>query len=388
MIKRAWLALICLSLVLAVAAPAAAQGPGDLQLVSTYRSIVVDGRDSVSLTLNLINPDEEQGHAADVVVASAPDGWETTLKSGGFIVRRVYVKPDDQIILNFQATPPEDVAGGEYDFVIEARDGGRLITRLEIRVTVEPTAPGSLTMSVEFPRLGGSAGENFQYKVDVRNDTNEELSVALSAEAPEGWRVNFQPEFENVNVSTLTLEAGRTQGLDVEVSVPEGTEPDEYPVTVRAAAGTAQATADLTVVIVGSFELELTTPTGRLNATATAGQERSVPIVLVNRGTAEIPSLSLSARAPSGWEAEFEPSSISVLPPQQAQEVTLKLRPSAKAIAGDYVVSVNARSPLASASQQLRVTVETPTTLGFIGLAVVLVVFAVLFALFSKYGRR
>lgn len=386
MLGRALVALLALLLLLgSPAMPAAAQG--GLDLTATHQSIVVDGSDTVTLSLRLHNGGEE-GQAADVVVARAPEGWTTALKSGGFIVRRIYVNPEERELITLQVTPPSRPEPGTYEFVVEARDGARVLSRLDLAITVEPGAPGSIALTGDFPVLTGSAGQTFEYKLTVRNDTNEEQDVALSAAAPQGWRVSFKPAFENKQISSVRLEGGTSKSLDVEVTAPEAAEPGEYNVVVAAQAGTDQAISELRTSIVGSYELELTTPTGRLNAAATAGQERTVNIVLVNRGSAEIVDLSLSARAPQGWETEFAPERVDVLPAQSVREVQLKIRPSAKAIAGDYVVNVSAGSPFTSASQQLRVTVETPPTLGIVGAVVIAAVLGVLLWLFGKYGRR
>lgn len=388
MLKRVWLALVLaffMSSATQAVAPVAAQG--GLELTAPYPSIVVDGTDTVTLQLSLVNSGAE-GQAADLAVARAPEGWTTTLKSGGFVVRRVYVKPEDDVTLSFQVTPPGGPEPGTHQFVIEARDAGRLLSRLELEVSVEPGAPGSIALTGDFPVLGGSAGESFEFKVTVRNDTNEERDVALAAQAPEGWRVSFKPSFENTQVSSIRLQGGASKGLDIEVTAPQGAAPGEYPILVRASAGSDEAVAELRVVLIGSYSLELTTPSGRLNTTATAGRDRVLNLALVNTGSAEIVNLSLSARAPTGWEATFEPETLSSLAPQSVREVQLRLKPSAKAIAGDYVVSLSARSPLTSASQQLRVTVETPPTLGIVGGLVIFAVLGVLFWLFSKYGRR
>lgn len=388
MLKRVWLALVLaffMSSATQAVAPVAAQG--GLELTAPYPSIVVDGTDTVTLQLSLVNSGAE-GRAADLAVARAPEGWTTTLKSGGFVVRRVYVKPEDAVTLSLQLTPPGQPEPGTHQFVIEASDGGRLLSRLELEVTVEPGAPGSIALSGDFPVLGGSAGESFEFKVTVRNDTNEERDVALAAQAPEGWRVSFKPSFENTQVSSIRLQGGASKSLDIEVTAPQGAAPGEYPILVRASAGSDEAVAELRVVLIGSYSLELTTPSGRLNTTATAGRDRVLNLALVNTGSAEIVNLSLSARAPTGWEATFEPETLSSLAPQSVREVQLRLKPSAKAIAGDYVASLSARSPLVSASQQLRVTVETPPTLGIVGGLVIFAVLGVLFWLFSKYGRR
>ena len=76
------------------------------------------------------------------------------------------------------------------------------------------------------------------------------------------------------------------------------------------------------------------------------------------------------------------------IPPQGTQNVTAIIQPSGEAIAGDYVVTIDAQNESANASQSLRVTVETSLLWGVIGVALILVVLAGLWFVFQRYGRR
>jgi len=65
------------------------------------------------------------------------------------------------------------------------------------------------------------------------------------------------------------------------------------------------------------------------------------------------------------------------------------IKPPRETIAGDYVVTMIANSSgLANREFELRVTVLTPTVLGWVGIVIVLVVIAGLAVLFRRLGRR
>ena len=70
--------------------------------------------------------------------------------------------------------------------------------------------------------------------------------------------------------------------------------------------------------------------------------------------------------------------------------VTAHLTPSADAIAGDYVATFKATAPsnLASASADIRVTVETSLLWGAVGVALIVVVLVGLWLTFRRFGRR
>jgi uncharacterized membrane protein len=76
------------------------------------------------------------------------------------------------------------------------------------------------------------------------------------------------------------------------------------------------------------------------------------------------------------------------VPAQGEVQVTAHLTPSGSAIAGDYVVTFNARSDLANAEAAMRVTIETSLLGGVVGLGLIALVLAGLWWTFRRYGRR
>jgi uncharacterized membrane protein len=141
------------------------------------------------------------------------------------------------------------------------------------------------------------------------------------------------------------------------------------------------------VEITGSYDLELTTPDGRLSANASAGSQTDLSFLLRNGGTADVPDVSLSASTPTGWTVTFEPETVTV-PALGEVQVTAHLTPSGSAIAGDYVATFNARSDLADAETEMRVTIETSLVWGIVGVGLIALVLAGLWWTFRRYGRR
>ncbi|MCK5566872.1 MAG: hypothetical protein KAI62_03100, partial [Actinomycetia bacterium] len=59
-----------------------------------------------------------------------------------------------------------------------------------------------------------------------------------------------------------------------------------------------------------------------------------------------------------------------------------------KAIAGDYMVSFRASSDNAEDDIELRITVETPTIWGILGIAIIVIVIIGVAIIFARLGRR
>ena len=69
-------------------------------------------------------------------------------------------------------------------------------------------------------------------------------------------------------------------------------------------------------------------------------------------------------------------------------EIDANIKPADKTIAGDYMVTFRANSENAEDDIELRVTVETPTIWGIVGIAVIVVVIVAVAIVFARLGRR
>ena len=55
---------------------------------------------------------------------------------------------------------------------------------------------------------------------------------------------------------------------------------------------------------------------------------------------------------------------------------------------GDYVATMEARTPEVNATAQFRIAVKTPMLWGWVGILVIVVAVGGVYYLFRKYGRR
>lgn len=367
----------------AAAEPAAFHG---LSLTTPFPALTVGAGEKPTLDVSVHNYGEPP-QRLELAVDNLPDGWQAELVGDGRPVSAVLVEPDKAEELKLRLAPPEDAAPGTYELSLTGRSATDQVA-LPIAVTIGKVTPPQLGLTADLPALRGTPTSNFKYQLSISNDSGQEALVNLIADAPPGFQVTFKKAYGSQELTSIPVEAGRTQDVDVDIRLPQGVPAGQYEVTVLAAADGAQAVQKLLLDVTGRPELAIDTPDGRLSGRAEAGKSTPLKLVLRNDGTAEARDISLSASAPSQWEVTFSPESIDVLGAGETREVTATVVPAAKAIAGDYMMTVRARGDGVNDYADFRLTVETSTLWGAVGLVVIAASVVVLGFAVMRYGRR
>ncbi len=371
-------------------AVAFAQGKVDykgLVVGTPYPALTVKAGEVVNLSLELKNFGLPPQYVR-LRVEGVPEGWTAAFLGNGRVVEAAFLAPGESQHLTLRVEVPEGVKEGRYPMTVVAQ-GKAATSELPIVLTVGKVLPPSLKLEVELPVLKGTPTTTFRYRATLKNESDQDLLVGLEADAPEGFEVVFKPQFSSQEVTTLPIKAGETKDLDIEVSPPPKVQAGEYKIHVTARAGEAKASLDLKAIVTGRPELSITTPDGRLSGRAYAGRESPLKLVIKNRGSAEAKNVELSSFEPSGWEVTFEPKTVASIPAGEKAEVTAKIKPSAKAIAGDYMVTITAKPKNGtSESADFRITVLTSTMWGIVGVGLVAVALGVLALAVARFGRR
>jgi uncharacterized membrane protein len=371
-----------IGLAVALAAAPVSLALNPVTLTTPYPAIEVAPGAKVSLTVSVETQDAGR---VDLSLDGVPADWTVTLRGGGFLVNGVHSNGDEATEVTLDVSVPETATDGVQRITVEALSDGSTAS-LPIDITVTPNAAGEVSLTTDFPELKGSTDASFSFTLTLRNDTPDDLTFGVAANGPPGWTVDAKVTSQAQAASAI-VEAGSSTSIEVTAEAPQNAAADVYPITVEASGGDTSAQAELSVEITGSYDLTLTTPDGRLSANASAGSQTDLSLVLQNDGTAEVADVSLSASTPTGWTVTFEPETVTV-PPQGEVQVTARLTPSGNAIAGDYVATFNARSDLADAEAQMRVTIETSLLWGVVGIGLIGLVLAGLWWTFRRYGRR
>ncbi len=358
--------------------PASAQS---FVLYTPYTSISVPPGESIKYSVQLVN-NSGGVRTASLSVTGLPEGWEYDLKAGGWNVDQLSVLPGEKQTLDFTVDVPLKVDKGTYKFNLVA--GG--YSSLPLTVTVSEQGTFKTEFSSDQPNMEGAADATFTFNTELRNRTAAEQLYALRADAPRGWNVVFKPNYKQA--TSVNIAPNATSNITVEINPPDQIKAGTYTIPVMATTSSTSAKLDLEVVITGSYNMELTTPTGRLSTDITAGDEEKVELVVKNTGSSPLTDISLSASTPVNWEVEFDPKTVEKIEPGETASVKATIRADKKAIAGDYVTTLRANTPEASSEASFRVSVKTSMLWGWIGLLIILIALGSVFRLFRKYGRR
>lgn len=401
--KKYVTSLLCvfLSMSFAVFAAAETDKKGDndrpereITMSVAYPGVQVTQGDAVSMDIVFHNRGKKDENVS-VWVSDKPKEWQTKIKTYPFEVSSLNVPAGSDKTLTFEAKPAEGIRTGDYGFRVEARtEDGRfeMAQTVAVKVTAaEKTAKQSkgIKITTLYPVLEGPVKGKFEFSLDVESKSDKDEVLDLSGQGPEDWEIRFKPAYETKYISSLQMKVGLSSKFSVEVSPPLSTMPGEYPIRVRASTANASGETTLKVVLTGSYELKLATPTGLLSLDARPGKAANVSIYVENTGTAENKDVSFTTFKPENWKVEFKPERVESLKPNDLKQVEVIITPYQEALVGDYSVNLQVKGEQeATASMELRVTVKSSTAWGWIGLAIIAVVIGGLVVLFRFLGRR
>lgn len=380
------LALITLALLALVGTSAQAELEG-LTLSTDYPSQIVSQGETLTFSIDI----GSRGLASEIVtleMAEAPEDWQPFFLGRGRAIRSVFVPADGTNDFDFQIEVPEDAEESTYEFLIRATTG-QVEATLPIELTVGEVRPAQLEMDVELPILQGSVDSSFDYRADVRNDSGRDMLVSFEAQTPEGFQVNISRGIGGEEITSLPIEAGQSENVTFRVDPADRVAAGEYPIVIRAVGDGITTEMELTAVVTGTPELAITGRQGRLSGRVTKGATSSLEVLVQNQGTSPAEGIQVDASEPQEWTVEFEPSTIEQLGPGEQISVNANITAAEQAVAGDYMLTVRANPQEGdSASADFRLTLETSTQWGIVGLVLIAAALGVVALAVSRFGRR
>jgi uncharacterized membrane protein len=350
-----------------------------------------------------VTPGQDITYSIDVINQSArievvrfsfrgiPSSWNPTLSSSSNTIQRIAVKPkrlakDHSRNISLHLDIPLKIKKGTYHFDVLAKTDNGFRYKLPVRVKV--TQKGTLTtsMNVQQANMQGYAGDDFNYHFALKNKTAKERTYALISDAPPGWSARFRVSGNYATSVRLASNSNKT--VYVKVTSPKNVDAGTYNIPIQASSGNSIARDTLQTVIKGKYNLNLTTPTGRLSTKVTAGGKKEVKLQLENTGSLPLHNIKLSATTPDGWKVDFGSKQINHLNPGESTFVTATIKAGKKAIAGDYQLKIDANTKNSSSQAAFRISVTKSMMWGGISIAIIVIVIGGIFMMVRTYGRR
>lgn len=339
----------------------------------------------------------------DLAAGIVGEAYSETLEATGGATPYTWSMSADNLPAGLSLNPTTgEISGtptetGTANFTVKVTDSAtpaeEAPKELSIRVSTGPT----IEIAPSFPKLEGVAGSNFQFEVELTYASGvlggDASLFELVVTTPEGWSAYMTPQFDRENrISAIRLEpsfSGTKIKLIVQSPFWPLPEPGDYTITLEAISADLQTSTELTAKITAKYLMALA-PSGEFyNTKAKAGKDNFFSIEVGNLGSAAIENITFSTTKPSGWTIEFSPEKIESLPALDFQTVDINIKPPTETIAGDYRISVRASGNEASEEIEfIRVTVETPTIWGWVGVGIIVLVVAGLAYVFMRFSRR
>jgi uncharacterized membrane protein len=392
---------------LAGAGIAAAQDSSDIALDSPIRSLELgQGEVRADLDVDLKNTSDTR-RLVSFELIDLPAGWDIGIwnRFWDFKISQLVVEPAEDTPgqrPRLRVDVPDDVLPGDYSFTLLVTSPGAEIEydRATFTITVPSQVveedDSEVSVTTDFPILRGPSNSQYEFEIVIKNDTGEDASFTLAAQAfddgqepQQGWELGFTPAFGEAKlISSLSIADSLTERVAVQVTPPRFAAAGDYLIPVAIESDAYSTVVILQLTIVGRGELAITTKTGRFSIDATAGEESTTAIQLDNFGSGGLANIALDAVSPNDWTVTFQIDNVESLPAANFIPIDVSITPPGDAIPGDYILELRGRSADATDSIELRVTVEQSTIWGWLGIVLVLLVFGGLGGLFVRLGRR
>jgi len=367
---------------LSIAAPATVAA-ATFGITTPYPAVSVQPGNNVTFNLDITVPAAER---VDLAVDGVPSGWTANIQGGGNAVNAVYVGGATAASVELSVTVPQAATPGSQTLTVTATasEGTR---HLPLQVTVLGGTSGAIQLTTDFAKLSGTATSTFSYSLTLTNTGTQKQTFTLQGQGPAGWQVTVSPA-SNTQALTDTIDGGANDTLSVSATPPSSVAAGAYPIQITVAGGGQTASANLEADVTGSPSVSLSTPNQVLNASVTAGSTGTVSLVVTNTGLTPLQNVTVTSTPPTGWTTTFAPTSIATLAPGATDTVTATIQPASDALSGDYDITFTATAGTATATVDIRTTVQTSPLWGFIGLGLIALVIIGLGWVFRRYGRR
>ncbi len=357
-----------------------------ITMYTSYPGLTVKAGDTATFALNFTNA-TSSGETMELS-ASSKDGLEGYFTGSSNTVNSVYVPyGNNQSLVTYTVNVPDDTQDGTYHITLTAKGASHTST-VNLTLQVQELDLGASTLKAETDKQSGDSSSSLSYSLTLQNNSLETQTFKLSADdAPKGWKVTFA-DSNGSSLESVDVDPVGSTTIKVTVTPSSDAGAGDFKIPVKAVSDSENLEQDLTATITGTYDLGLTTQSGTLSFKAKANKKTPVVLDITNSGNDTLNNINLTATAATDWTVEFSESTIDSLAAGETREVTAYVTPASSAISGDYAMTIKASADEANTSNQFRVTVETQTVWGIVGIIIILGIAAALIAVFNKFGRH
>jgi uncharacterized membrane protein len=214
---------------------------GEVSLTTDFPEL--RGSSDVDFKFNLTLGNDTPDDLTFGVVASAPAGWTADAKvTSQAQAASALVEAGSTTSIEVTVQAPEDAPADVYPITVQATSGDKTA---EAQLSVEVTGTYKLALTTPDGRLSAnaSAGAKTDLSLVLQNTGTADIpDVKVSATAPTGWTVEFEPD-------TVTVPAqGETQ-VTAHLTPSGSAIAGDYSITFRASSDLANANADMRITI-------------------------------------------------------------------------------------------------------------------------------------------
>jgi len=326
-----------------------------------------------------------------ISLSSIPANWTASVKSvSGEYVTQATLDSNEFVDLVVEVTSPDTARiGEEYELLVKVESyDGNIVGSLPLSISLNKVEEETkITVNVRFSDLTVSAGKIVQVPITIVNSGDANRTLLLSVEPPADWKAVFKSGV--LEVSSLYVEAGKSESLVIEVTPPSTVNLGNYtiPVRVKSGNGAIYAETSLKAKIVGSYALSLEPST--LLTSVTTGGSTTFTAKITNTGYTPVTTIKVGVNAPTDWDVTITPVSVQSLKPSESYAFNVAVNTPSDTVAGDYMITfVGLSDQVNSDSVQVRVTATAPTSWGLIGVGVAVVMVIALLVVFMRFRRR
>ncbi len=257
-----------------------------------------------------------------------------------------------------------------------------------------------LIFETTLPKIQAEEGATFNFSFSVTYIAGDEpfgldedettKPFDITVEYPEGWGAVIASG--NTEARTINLESYKSESLNLLAGTGTPQEPGEYDFTVTLKSAVEgddlEKSIEFTAVLTATYDITLTPKTEAYSTDITAGKDNHYKLIVSNNSTTVLENISLTSDEPEGWQVDFDKEKIESIEAGEKEEIDVIINPPEKTIAGDYMLTFTVSNEKSIDDAEIRVTVETPTIWGIIGIGIIVIVIVGVAIIFTRLGRR